>query len=121
MFPITQILKARGDPPYECQCLQILSFSGDLKTGLDLCRKLKLKSLQKECAEILEQMKQLTEAAGLYEAAGYYDKAAQLNIKLKNWQKIGQLLPHISSPKIQVYSLFTKNQTSNFSEFQKVA
>ena len=78
-------------------------FLGDLKTGLDLCRKLKLKSLQKECAEILEQMKQLTEAAGLYEAAGYYDKAAQLNIKLKNWQKIGQLLPHISSPKIQVH------------------
>jgi WD repeat-containing protein 19 len=73
---------------------------GDLKTGLDLCRKLKHKSLQKECAEILEQMKQLTEAAALYEAAGFYDKAAQLNIKLKNWQKIGQLLPHISSPKV---------------------
>jgi WD repeat-containing protein 19 len=45
-------------------------------------------------------MKQLTEAAALYEAGGYYDKAAQLNIKLKNWQKIGQLLPHISSPKV---------------------
>ena len=50
-------------------------------------------------------MKQLTEAAALYEAAGYYDKAAQLNIKLKNWQKIGQLLPHISSPKVRLIFL----------------
>ena len=33
-------------------------------------------------------MKQLTEAAALYEAAGYYDKAAQLNIKLKNWANL---------------------------------
>jgi hypothetical protein len=82
------------------QTFEFSNISGDLKTGLDLCRKLKLKSLQKECAEILEQMKQLTEAAALYEAGGYYDKAAQLNIKLKNWQKIGQLLPHISSPKV---------------------
>jgi WD repeat-containing protein 19 len=53
-------------------------------------------------------MKQLTEAAGLYEAAGYYDKSAQLNIKLKNWQKVGQLLPHISSPKVGHEIYFAK-------------
>ena len=92
-------------------CICDLSQPGDLKTGLDLCRKLKQKNLQKECAEILEQMKQLTEAASLYEAAGYYDKSAQLNIKLKNWQKIGQLLPHISSPKVKLYlDIFGRSQ-----------
>ena len=32
----------------------------------------------------------------------YHDKAAYLYIKLKNWTKIGELLPHISSPKIQL-------------------
>ena len=47
-------------------------------------------------------MKQLGEAATLYEQANYFDKAAYLYIKLKDWTKIGKLLPHISSPKIQV-------------------
>lgn len=76
---------------------------GDLRRGLDICRQLKSnKGLQRECGEILETMKQNTEAAALYEAAGSHDKAAYLYIKLKNWGKIGQLLPHISSPKIQL-------------------
>ena len=61
-----------------------------------------MQTLQRECAEILEQMKQLGEAATLYEQANYFDKAAYLYIKLKDWTKIGKLLPHISSPKIQV-------------------
>ena len=52
--------------------------------------------------EIVETMKQNNEAAALYEAAGSHDKAAYLYTKLKNWAKIGQLLPHISSPKIQL-------------------
>lgn len=47
-------------------------------------------------------MKQLSEAATLYEQANYFDKAAYLYIKLKDWTKIGKLLPHISSPKIRV-------------------
>merc|ERR1719273_2524103 len=76
---------------------------GDLRRGLDVCKELKSnRSLQRDCAEILEQMKQNTEAASLYESAGSHDKAAYLYIKLKNWSKIGQLLPHISSPKIQL-------------------
>ncbi len=33
----------------------------------------------RECAEILEHMKQLAEAGQLYEAAQYYDKADSLN------------------------------------------
>ena len=51
-------------------------------------------------------MKQLSEAATLYEQANYFDKAAYLYIKLKDWTKIGKLLPHISSPKIQVSDKF---------------
>ena len=69
-------------------------------------RFLYFQALQRECAEILEQMKQLSEAATLYEQANYFDKAAYLYIKLKDWTKIGKLLPHISSPKIQVNRFF---------------
>ena len=60
------------------------------------------RSLAKECAEILEHTKQFSDAAALYEMGGYFDKAAYLYIKLKNWSKIGELLPNISSPKIQL-------------------
>lgn len=47
-------------------------------------------------------MKQFSESASLYENGHYFDKAAYLYIKLKNWAKIGELLPNISSPKIQL-------------------
>ena len=47
-------------------------------------------------------MKQFSDAASLYESGAYYDKAAYVYIKLKNWAKIGKLLPNISSPKIQL-------------------
>ena len=60
------------------------------------------RELGQQGVEILEQMKQLSEAAVLYESAQYYDKAVHLYIKLKNWTKIGGLLPNISSPKIQL-------------------
>ena len=69
---------------------------GDVRRGLDICKELKNhRTLHRDCAEILESMKQNTEAATLYEISGYHDKAAYLYIKLKNWSKIGQLLPHI--------------------------
>lgn len=75
---------------------------GDVRRGMEICHQLKHRTLMKECAEILESMKQFSDAAQLYEQGHYYDKAAYLYIKLKNWVKIGELLPNISSPKIQL-------------------
>ena len=70
----------------------------------------------RECAEILESIKQFGEAAQLYEAANYYDKAAYLYIKLKNWTKIGQILPHISSSKIQLQFAKAKESDGKYKE-----
>merc|ERR1719219_1995834 len=67
-----------------------------------MCHELKSRQLLRECAEILEAMKQLGDAAQLYESAQLFDKAAHLYIKLKSWAKVGTLLPQISSPKIQL-------------------
>ena len=53
-----------------------------------MCREVESRQLLRECADILESMKQLGEAAQLYEAAQYHDKAAHLYIKLKNWAKV---------------------------------
>ena len=87
----------------KCGVARMSLRSGDLRKGLDICKELKQnRALHRDCAEILESMKQNSEAANLYELSGYHDKAAYLFIKLKNWAKIGQLLPHISSPKIQL-------------------
>ena len=89
---------------------------GDVRKGLQMCKELNSRQLMRECAEILEQMKQLSESAQLYEAGQYYDKAAHLYIKLKNWTKIGALLPNISSPKIQLQFAKAKESDGKFKD-----
>ncbi|RZF45403.1 hypothetical protein LSTR_LSTR002846 [Laodelphax striatellus] len=56
--------------------------------------------LKQECAEILQATKKLNEAALLYEKAENFDQAASAYINLKNWHKVGELLPKVTSPKI---------------------
>ena len=89
---------------------------GDVRKGLQMCKELNSRQLMRECAEILEQMKQLSEAAQLYEAGQYYDKAAHLYIKLKNWAKIGAILPNISSPKIQLQFAKAKEMDGKYKD-----
>ncbi|XP_043247202.1 WD repeat-containing protein 19-like isoform X3 [Amphibalanus amphitrite] len=73
---------------------------GDIRKGVQLAANSPSKLLKKECAEILEGMKQYNEAAVLFEKAGLYDRAAQMYIKLKNWNKVAELLPQVQSLKI---------------------
>ena len=42
----------------------------------------------------------------LYEKGEFYDKAASVYIKTKNWAKVGELLPNLTSPKI--YAQYAK-------------
>ncbi|XP_053973375.1 WD repeat-containing protein 19 [Hylaeus volcanicus] len=77
------------------------------------------RQLRKECAEILETMKQFNEAALLYEKTEYFDKAASAYIKLKNWQKVGQLLPQISSAKINIQYAKAKEAEGRYEEAAK--
>lgn len=77
------------------------------------------RQLRKECAEILETMKQFNEAALLYEKAEYFDKAASAYIRLKNWQKVGQLLPQISSAKINIQYAKAKEVEGKYEEAAK--
>ena len=75
---------------------------GDIRRGVTMAMKMPSRMLKKECAGILESMKQWTEAATLYEQGGYYDKAASVYIRGKNWNKVGELLSHVTSPKIHI-------------------
>lgn len=58
--------------------------------------------LIKECAQLLEEEKQYSHAAALYDQAGNTEKAASLYIKLKSWLKVEALLPKINSPSIHI-------------------
>lgn len=62
---------------------------------------------------------QLNEAAVLFEKAEYFDRAASAYIKLRNWQKVGQLLPQVSSPKINVQYAKAKESEGKYEEAAK--
>lgn len=89
---------------------------GDVRGGVAICKEIGQRTLTKGCAEILESMKQFSDAAALYESGSYYDKAAYLYIKLKNWGKIGELLPNFSSPKIQLQYAKAKENDGKYRE-----
>ena len=42
------------------------------------------------------------EAAELYEMAGNQDQAAVLYARLKNWNKVGQLIDQVTQPKVHI-------------------
>ncbi|XP_046624059.1 WD repeat-containing protein 19 isoform X1 [Neodiprion virginianus] len=93
---------------------------GDSRKGVSIAMDVDSpRSLRKECAEILEIMKQFSEAAVLYEKSEYFDKAASAYIKLKNWHKVGQLLPQISSPKIHIQFAKAKELEGKYEEAAK--
>ncbi|XP_068448207.1 WD repeat-containing protein 19 [Clinocottus analis] len=75
---------------------------GDIRRGAAQVIQHPSRILKKECGAILEGMKQFSEAAQLYEKGQYYDKAASVYIRCKNWAKVGELLPHVFSPKIHL-------------------
>lgn len=75
---------------------------GDIRRGSAQAVQHPSRVLKKECGAILESMKQFAEAAQLYEKGQYYDKAASVYIRCKNWNKVGELLPNVSSPKIHL-------------------
>lgn len=74
------------------------------------------KQLYRECADILESKKQLADAAVFYENAVLYDRAALGYIKLKNWSKVAQLLPNITSNKIHIQYAKAKETEGKYQE-----
>ncbi|XP_062864836.1 WD repeat-containing protein 19 [Trichomycterus rosablanca] len=89
---------------------------GDIRRGANLAIKHPSRILKKECGAILESMKQYSEAAQLYENGQYYDKAASVYIRCKNWAKVGELLPHVTSPKIHLQYAKAKEADGKFKD-----
>ncbi|KAJ1345600.1 hypothetical protein KIN20_000171 [Parelaphostrongylus tenuis] len=74
--------------------------TGDIRKGVRLARDLHGRVVKRDCAIILEQLKQYGEAADLYELGQFYDRAAAVCLKAKAWGKVSELLPKVRSPKI---------------------
>ncbi|TSN95726.1 WD repeat-containing protein 19 [Bagarius yarrelli] len=89
---------------------------GDIRRGANQAIKHPSKTLKKDCGAILESMKQYSEAAQLYEKGQYYDKAASVYIRCKNWAKVGELLPYVSSPKIHLQYAKAKEADGKYKE-----
>lgn len=89
---------------------------GNYKHGINICLELNSRQSYKDCADILETKKQSNDAAVLYEKAQYCDKAALIYIKLRNWQKVGELIPVVTSNKILLQYAKAKEQEGSFEE-----
>ncbi|XP_065554920.1 WD repeat-containing protein 19 isoform X2 [Lathamus discolor] len=89
---------------------------GDIRRGVNQAIKHPSRLLKRDCGAILENMKQFSEAAQLYEKGQYYDKAASVYIRCKNWAKVGELLPHVSSPKIHLQYAKAKEADGRYNE-----
>ncbi|XP_051820903.1 WD repeat-containing protein 19 [Antechinus flavipes] len=89
---------------------------GDIRRGVNQAVKHPSRLLKRDCGAILENMKQFSEAAQLYEKGQYYDKAASVYIRCKNWAKVGELLPNVSSPKIHLQYAKAKEADGRYKE-----
>ncbi|KAL8576385.1 hypothetical protein ACOMHN_048952 [Nucella lapillus] len=114
---VTKDAKEREhDEMCACGIARLSIRMGDIRKGITMAMKMPNKTLKKDCAMILESMKQWTEAAKLFEQGQFYDKAALVYIKGKNWGKVGDLLPKISSPKIHSQYAKAKEADGRFKE-----
>ncbi|MCP9258311.1 hypothetical protein DINM_002811 [Dirofilaria immitis] len=73
---------------------------GDIRKGIEIAASIEGRVVKRDCAIILEQLKQYSDATYLYELGHFYDRAAAVSLKAKNWTKVGNLLPKVHSPKI---------------------
>ncbi|NXI09469.1 WDR19 protein, partial [Irena cyanogastra] len=89
---------------------------GDVRRGVNQATKHPSRLLKRDCGALLENMKQFSEAAQLYEKGQYYDKAASVYIRCKNWAKVGELLPQVSSPKIHLQYAKAKEADGRYTE-----
>lgn len=89
---------------------------GDFRLGIRLAAESNSSVFKNECADILQTFNKLNDAVTLYESAGNFEKAATCYIELKNWNKIGQLLPHIKSASTFIQYAKAKEAMGNYKE-----
>lgn len=88
---------------------------GDLRRGMKLVAEINDTSVARECAAILESMKQAGDAAVLYEKGLLFEKAAQIYIQMKSLAKAAPLMAKVKTPKIHAQYGRAKEAAGDFS------
>ena len=70
---------------------------GDIRRGIQLANNNPLKSVKRECAEILDKMKQHKEAGELFIKAEVYEKAAASFLRAKLLNRVGEVIHRVDS------------------------
>ncbi|KAF1791464.1 WD40/YVTN repeat-like-containing domain [Phytophthora cactorum] len=87
---------------------------GDLRRGVKLVTEIGDSAVFKECAAILESMKQMAEAAALYEQGGQVEKAAQLFVQMKNLARAAPLMTRVKASKVHAQFARAKEAAGEF-------
>jgi WD repeat-containing protein 19 len=89
---------------------------GDLTNGVALANELQDRDCCRDCAAILEGLKQWQDAARLWERGEVPDKAAAIYIKTKNWGAAAPLMARIASPKLHAEFAKAKEAEGRYDE-----
>jgi WD repeat-containing protein 19 len=90
--------------------------TGNVSRGYAIATEIQDKEMCVEIASACEQMKQIDEAATLYEKGHNYEKAAQLYITLKEFRKAEALMKHITKTSILISLAKMKETEGDFKE-----
>ena len=110
----------KDDPKHDKLCRtgvsKMMIRVGEVNRGVQLALEGADRECCKACAELCESLKQLPDAARLYETAELPEKAAAIHIKVKNWGALGPLMSKISSPKLHSEYAKAKEAEGNFQD-----
>eukprot|EP01049_Picozoa_sp_SAG25_P012067 SAG25_NODE_1565_length_2761_cov_1.397821_2_plen_581_part_00 len=90
--------------------------TGDVPRGVHMAAASGSSTLQRDCAAILEELKQWQDAAMLFEKAGALEKAAEIYINNKNYAQAAPLMASISTPKLHLAYAQAKEEEGQFVE-----
>jgi WD repeat-containing protein 19 len=89
---------------------------GDVRRGMRLAAESGDKGLCRDCAAILESLKQGADAAALYERGESFERATAIYISTKNFAAAAALLPRIAAPKLHAQYAKAKEAEGDFAE-----
>lgn len=89
--------------------------TGSLRRGLELAREGDA-ALARECAAILEGLKQAPEAAELYIKAADWEHAASILILSREFDKAAEIMPKVTSPRLLVAFAKAREQQGRYGE-----
>ncbi|KAJ3181263.1 WD repeat-containing protein 19 [Geranomyces variabilis] len=89
---------------------------GDVSRGMKMLAGTTDKLLLEECGAILEALRQYPESATCYERGGFWEKAADVWIKVKNWNKLSSILDRVTSPKLFIQYAKAREESADYTE-----